>query len=408
MRMTNESFAERLGVAVRSVANWEAKPDMVPAPAAQEILDAVLQMATADVQRRFALLQANPGPARLELPSGSSHEVDFMASAHESAMDAALHSGRVSDALGPMQSDVTSIARRYPHRGPVIAFAEARRLRNLACQMAERTRRPRELADIYMVAGASSALMASIAFDLGQWDAARSLAQSATQYADIAGHTSLESWTWGLQATLANWRGDLPAALDAFDRGMLIAPAGAPRRRLRYIAARTRSALGDPGGVMELLRDGQLDREAADAVRDEMEHVVGGEFAFDDARATACAAAAWLEVKDGERAESDARAALQLYESLAEADRPFSPVNGLQIDISAARALRADIDGAHEALAPVLQLEPSKRNAALTGRMEAVRKHLNAPKWRNASDAPSLATEIAVWSAQGTAGLSAS
>jgi DNA-binding transcriptional regulator YiaG len=33
LRMTNESFAQYLGVAVRTVANWRKQPEIIPIPA---------------------------------------------------------------------------------------------------------------------------------------------------------------------------------------------------------------------------------------------------------------------------------------------------------------------------------------------------------------------------------------
>ncbi|WP_020387870.1 hypothetical protein [Kribbella catacumbae] len=54
--MTNEAFAAHLGAAVRTVATWEAKPDMVLSAAMQEILDSALKGADEDVQRRFAMI----------------------------------------------------------------------------------------------------------------------------------------------------------------------------------------------------------------------------------------------------------------------------------------------------------------------------------------------------------------
>jgi hypothetical protein len=47
-----------LGAAVRTVANWEAKPEMVLSPALQEVLDRALADAGDAAQRRFALLIA--------------------------------------------------------------------------------------------------------------------------------------------------------------------------------------------------------------------------------------------------------------------------------------------------------------------------------------------------------------
>src|SRR5260370_8161574 len=57
MRMTIEAFAEHLGVAVRTVAKWEAQgPKIVPTPGVQEVLDAALERATPAQQSRFQLL----------------------------------------------------------------------------------------------------------------------------------------------------------------------------------------------------------------------------------------------------------------------------------------------------------------------------------------------------------------
>ncbi len=56
LRMSNEAFAARLGAGVRTVANWEANPDMVLSPGMQEILDAALKDAGESVQRRFGML----------------------------------------------------------------------------------------------------------------------------------------------------------------------------------------------------------------------------------------------------------------------------------------------------------------------------------------------------------------
>jgi len=245
--------------------------------------------------------------------------------------------------------------------------------------------------------------MSSIAFDLGHWDASRSLAESSTTYANIAGHSSLEAWTLGLQATLANWRRDLSGAAAAFERGMAVAPQGATRFRLRHIAARTRSAAGDRASVEALLASAESDRETADSLIDEFEHEIGGEFAFDAARAAACAAAAWLDLQLGERAEAEASRALELYGDIQEADRPFSPINGLRIDVSSARVLRGNIDGAADALTPVLELEPAKRNSALTGRMASVRASLSVPMWARLSVATDLIEEIDEWGSETSA-----
>ncbi|WP_338597120.1 transcriptional regulator [Saccharopolyspora sp. SCSIO 74807] len=71
LRLSNEGFAEHLGVATRTVAGWHQKPDMRPKPEMQQLLDTALDQASAPVKDRFAALTAHspatdppePGPA---------------------------------------------------------------------------------------------------------------------------------------------------------------------------------------------------------------------------------------------------------------------------------------------------------------------------------------------------------
>jgi transcriptional regulator with XRE-family HTH domain len=58
LRMTIEAFAERLGVAVRTVAYWRARPGSVPQPAMQEALDTLLVQAPEPVRAQFWLILA--------------------------------------------------------------------------------------------------------------------------------------------------------------------------------------------------------------------------------------------------------------------------------------------------------------------------------------------------------------
>lgn len=54
MRMSNEAFAEHLGIAVRTVAGWHQKPELTPKPETQQLLDTALEQATPAVKERFA------------------------------------------------------------------------------------------------------------------------------------------------------------------------------------------------------------------------------------------------------------------------------------------------------------------------------------------------------------------
>lgn len=59
LRMSNEAFADHLGIGVRTVASWHQKPGVSPRSVMQQILDTALQRATDDEKQRFRQL-VNP------------------------------------------------------------------------------------------------------------------------------------------------------------------------------------------------------------------------------------------------------------------------------------------------------------------------------------------------------------
>jgi 8-oxo-dGTP diphosphatase len=63
MRLTNEAFAERLGISERTVSRWHASPEMTHRTEVQQILDIAYEEAGEAVQRRFALLIRPPAPS---------------------------------------------------------------------------------------------------------------------------------------------------------------------------------------------------------------------------------------------------------------------------------------------------------------------------------------------------------
>ncbi|WP_205669811.1 MULTISPECIES: NUDIX hydrolase [unclassified Amycolatopsis] len=54
--MSNEAFARHLGVAVRTVASWHAKPDVKPRQEMQDLLDTAFDRASSSAKARFKRL----------------------------------------------------------------------------------------------------------------------------------------------------------------------------------------------------------------------------------------------------------------------------------------------------------------------------------------------------------------
>jgi transcriptional regulator with XRE-family HTH domain len=58
LRLSNEAFAERLGIGVRTVAGWHQKPTLRPQSEMQQLLDTALEQAPPAAKARFAALNS--------------------------------------------------------------------------------------------------------------------------------------------------------------------------------------------------------------------------------------------------------------------------------------------------------------------------------------------------------------
>jgi 8-oxo-dGTP diphosphatase len=78
LRMTNEGFAEHLGVSVRTVAAWHRDPEVTPREELQAALDTIFERAPAPARERYLRLEAAPppGPAAAGLRVAVSVVVD--------------------------------------------------------------------------------------------------------------------------------------------------------------------------------------------------------------------------------------------------------------------------------------------------------------------------------------------
>jgi len=149
--------------------------------------------------------------------------------------------------------------------------------------------------------------------------------------------------------------------------------------------------------VRLVLEEAHRDQADADHYNDALSDETGGEFAFNPARAAACAAAAWLDLGRGKEAQESAQQALAELAALPTGRQPFSQLNGVRIDMASARLLNHDLDGAAEALQQVLDLPTSLRNMSLSGRLTRAGQALTSPPWANDAQAHQFAEAIRAW-----------
>jgi DNA-binding transcriptional regulator YiaG len=214
-RMTNESFAEHLGVVARTVAYWRQRGDVVLRPATQGILDTALAQAPAQVREQFSqiLSEAN----RTEQPDISPAESDNVAGlttwiTASSTSDAAI------DRLEQAAVAVTEMHARAPARqvlDEVLALHHGAQL--LLRRGRQRLRQARRLIrlDGDILAHASVLLG-----DVGQDQAADDYGHAALLYLQEA--EASEATAWYALAKTARWRHSYATAAELASQGLVV------------------------------------------------------------------------------------------------------------------------------------------------------------------------------------------
>jgi hypothetical protein len=294
-------------------------------------------------------------------------------------------------------SRVADIAQGYASQDRWRTFNRAKYLRDVAFDQATRTKRPDNLADLYLLSALNSLLMASAAFDLGRASGALRLAQAARTLAGLSRHTEAEASSVGLIATLFNWRNRPDEALVEIGRASRLTSSGKELFRLMNIKARSFALRGDRGRAEGALKEAQLCLAGANS-SSLLHDQIAGEFGFDSARASACAGAAWLHLGDGAAARPYLETAIGDYQALPERQQPWAPLTGAQVDLATACVMSRDLDAAAAAIEPVFGLEEGQRISTITGRVASTLRQLRTPGYESDRQARQLGSRIEGWS----------
>lgn len=127
MQLTNEAFAARLGIGLRTVTEWHQKPTRRPQSEMRQLLDTALGQAPADVQARFSELTARAPAEDEDIHKATDAEDRLIADAN---IGSALHwldqaanwdpgTARRDVALRLAQTDVHHLHDRGNQRGRV-------------------------------------------------------------------------------------------------------------------------------------------------------------------------------------------------------------------------------------------------------------------------------------------------
>ena len=237
--------------------------------------------------------------------------------------------------------------------------------------------RPSQARDLSLLAGISSGLVAKASHDLGSPHDALTQARVAYACADNAGHDGLRARTRGLQLLISYWAGRFTDSLRFAELGAAAADRtrGSAAIWLLNGKARTRAARGRLDEAHAAIDHAGDLRERVEL--DELDHF-GGTCTFGRSRQLyyAADAMAWGGEPEAHHTERLALDALAAYEAAPAVERAFGDEAGARCDLAVARVLRGDVEGAVDALGPVLGLPAAHRIHGVVTSTEHVHRAL--------------------------------
>lgn len=263
--------------------------------------------------------------------------------------------------------------------------------RELAARARVGAIRPRELADLYLGLGRVSGVLAYAALDMGRADIARQHIDAAWRMADMAENDELKAWVRGTQSLIARFDQKWGEAKFYVDDGMRYAGAGTSALRLLSGAAQCAANMGDTERALEYLDQAERERESVGP--DSLE----GLFGFSRAKQWYYGGSSlmWLPERYAlERAEKSAEAAIATWENEPVAQRSLDDEALAHVYLATARIRLRDLDGAMEAVRPILQLPPERQISWISKRVANLADLLDSKVFEKSSQAAAAREEL--------------
>jgi transcriptional regulator with XRE-family HTH domain len=346
---------------------------------------------------------ARPAAAYRETPSpdvgASAIRRGVLMAAHEGSE----HAERVEQrgigetTLEQFRADVASLSLQYMTGETYGLFMEMRRVRNRMIEALDRRQWPRDAAELYLLAGCLSALMAAAATNLGYPEAAEELTRAGWAYATIIDHRPLMARLRLCAAYAAYWGRRLGPAASLAASGLDYLPGGQNAAQLHLYGGLAQASLGDAMGARQAIEAAREAREREH--RDELLEI-GGEFGFSRAAQSYYAGFILSEAaRDGVSGEG---AIIELESATGQYAAGPGPgehhSRKLQLlahtDLAIARLRAGALDGAVIALEPVLALIAGERTAVQVRRLSALRGELAHPIFRGSALARELDEQV--------------
>ena len=407
LRMTCESFAEYLGVAVRTVAYWRKRPETIPKAAIQEALDTALERAPDRVKAQFALLAERGNRADRVDSSESLDPHAFVPAASSPSSAQAVPRQRIpaddiddllarftvtsigEDAIQQIEQATISLAESHTQ-------APARKLLNQVMPLHQRVRsllegrlRLSEQRELYRIESLLLSHACLLLGDLNENTLAERYGMAGLAFAREAGSDQAVAMT--VLAKTFRWQKRLTESMDMARRGFACSPNAPVRVQLASQEANAAALLGDAVRAREALARAE---RAAESVTPDSGLSA---WSFPVTRQAVFAQSVATQMGDADAVLQAASVA----DAAWSAGAPKVSANWAQIRVSAgiAHLLNGHLDGAAAEVEPVLALPSGMRVATVTAYTERLRRRLEHPRYNGAAGVRELGERLVQFNA---------
>lgn len=299
-----------------------------------------------------------------------SMEVILMDAADESAKILAwAEAVNVGDlTIEQIHAEIRRIAHSYLKVPTVPLFDRTRELRDRIVGLLNGRQKPSHSRELYSAAGWALTMLAWISTDLNVPDASEEHLRTAWVFAENADQNNLRCWIRAAQHTAAFWQQDFARAAHYAEDGLRYAGSGSTELYLSSAWALDLARCGNGERALAVLNRAQNAAESAGFGED----ALSGPFTCSIARAGGFWSDTYLALGDTKEALLYADSAVKGFESTPNDRRNVGSERMVRCQQVKAHLLAGELDGASEALMPVLDTTPEHRVRPLLQRVDEI------------------------------------
>ncbi|WP_436776888.1 hypothetical protein [Yinghuangia sp. YIM S09857] len=312
----------------------------------------------------------------------------------------------VPETLAQLHDEVRRLADAYPRLPLPTLLGDLVEVQDTTFRILEHGRvRPSQAQELYLLAGMTSGMLSKASHDVGDPRSAMMQARTAYICADNADHPAMRAWVRGMQSLINYWAGRPQEAARYAALGTAVGEnvRGTTSIWLACLEARAYAMLGDAGNARAAVIRSE---ETRDAVRPDDLDSYGGILTFPRVRQLYYVAEAVVHLRDDPRgAQEQAAEAVTAYRDADPEDWAFGDEAGAHTNLALSRIAAGELDGAVEAVRPVLDLPYEQRNFGIVVSARRVHNALSDARFLTSPAAADTREEIEEFTASPTASL---